>query len=197
MCVQLTRFRYPHRERAELLLLSAAEILRDAVYLFDPRASDWTVMWRFHQTASLMLSYFACKPLICECSNIAKKYSRCLAGCVEATFPSRKILVWWVRILKWPLWVINWCCATCPKVFLRIAEAWCRLGMKATGEPMWTCYRTPDESTSANRFHQHSLKLVQAIEQASHPNTHTHTQPDMQALRQICGIRSFLLRKLV
>ena len=28
--------RYPHRERAEVLLLSAADILRDAAYLFDP-----------------------------------------------------------------------------------------------------------------------------------------------------------------
>eukprot|EP00434_Breviolum_minutum_P004745 symbB.v1.2.004182.t1/scaffold233.1/size288367/13 len=37
------QIQYPHRERAELLLLSAAEILRDAVYLFDPRASDFSL----------------------------------------------------------------------------------------------------------------------------------------------------------
>ena len=195
MCVQLSHFRYPHRERAELLLLSAAEILRDAVYLFDPRASDWTGMWRFHQTASLMLSYFAWKPLICECSNIAKKYSRCLAGCVEATSLSRKILVWWGAHPQVTVVSHKWCCATCPKVFLRIAEAWCRLGMKATGGRMWTCYRTPRMKVQV----QIDFTSIASnwFKQLSRHATPTHTQPDMQALRQICGTGSFLLRKLV
>ena len=33
--------RYPHRERAEVLLLSAADILRDAAYIFDPSIGCW------------------------------------------------------------------------------------------------------------------------------------------------------------
>lgn len=37
------QIQYPHRERAEVLLLSAADILRDAAYLFDPSVGNFSL----------------------------------------------------------------------------------------------------------------------------------------------------------